>query len=256
MPAINVLYLPRDERLRTIVRTALDFVEEVYKDEILSDLRFVSFNPDDRLFDVKQVEHIAEREGFELDPMSFDFYGSHYNHKKVYAWVPVSRESKIPDIFDDIAHEVTHHVLHKLPIEDRTVLTVALRNDLGMEVNEMIRRLPRSLLFELAEEIVKIVNETVTIYIVYNYFKALEREPKTPTPLSNIRHFIRTRSIDLIIRPVHEAEIMSRIYAIMASDDLPNYRRVIHRMFMKLIKKLPVDVFESNRAKYGVLYGR
>jgi hypothetical protein len=31
MAVINVLYLPRDDRLRAVVRTTLDFAEEVYK---------------------------------------------------------------------------------------------------------------------------------------------------------------------------------------------------------------------------------
>jgi hypothetical protein len=251
---IRVLYLPRDDRLRSLVRLALDFVEEVYRDDVLSDLKFVSFNPDDRLFDVKQVERIAKREGFELDPISFDFYGSHYNYKKAYAWVPVSRESKISDIFEDVVHEVTHHALHKLPAEDRAVLTTALRIDLGREVDEMIGRLPRPLSFELADEITKIVNETTTTYITYNYFVILEREPRTPTPQSNIRDFVRIRSVDLLIRPIHEATIMSRIYTTMARHDLPNYRRAIHEMFTKLTKRFPVDVLESNRAKYEILY--
>jgi hypothetical protein len=40
----------------------------------------------------------------------------------------------------------------------------------------------------------------------------------------------------------------------MSRRDLANVRRVVHEVFKKLAKKFPVDVLESNRAKYEVLY--
>jgi hypothetical protein len=253
MTAINVLYLPRDERLRTIVRTALDFVEEVYRDEVLSDLKFVSFDPDDEI-DVVQAKHVADREGFRLERRSFVFGLPHYDSKFMYAWVPISREWSISYLFEVVAHEVTHHAFDKLPAKDRMALATALRNDLGVEVDEMIRR--RRPPSELAEEITKAINETVTAYIIDNYFKRLEREPKTPTTKTYIQRFAETwyKYYGSIAPSKHEREIMSMIYYKMAYNDLPNYRETIHRMFTKLIKKLPVDVLESKRAKYEILY--
>ncbi len=259
MAVINVLYLPRDDRLRAIVRTALDFVEEVYRDEILSDLKFISLDPDDD-FDADHARYVAEREGLlpEIEALiSFYvlFYWPHYVHKTKHAWVPVSKESSTSDLLENVAHEVTHHVFHKLPAEDKMALATALRSDLGVEVDEMIRKRKSSR--TLVENVASIINETATIYIVYNYFLSLEREPKTPTPQSNIRDFISERHRDLVAnppRPKHKAEVLGRIYRKMAYDDLPNYRKAIHETFMKLVKKLPVDVLKSNRAKYEILY--
>jgi hypothetical protein len=254
MTVINVLYLPRDDRLRLFVRLALDFVEEVYRDDVLSGLKFVSFDRDDK-FDVEQAKYIADREGFGLEPKSPLFEWPHYNDKYRYVWVPISRREKISYIFDVVAHEVTHHAFDKLSAKDRMALAVALRNDLGVEVDEIIvRHRPSS---ALVKDIAKIMGETVTRYIVYNYFTALEREPRTPTPLTDIRSFAEAGYFTSTVWPPrskYRAEVLSIIYYKMAYNDLPNYRRAIHEMFMKLIKKLPVDVLESNRAKYEILY--
>jgi hypothetical protein len=253
MTVINVLYLPRDDRLRLFVRLALDFVEEVYRDDVLSDLKFVSFTADDE-FDEEQVKYIIEREGFAIKPKSSRFYWPHYDSEKVYAWVPVSTGLQISELFRFVVHEVTHHAIHKLPVEDKIVLTMALRGDLGAKVDEMIRRYPSS---ELVKHIALIVDETVTLYIVDNYFKLLEREPKKPTHLTGIHSFAGSRYYIILAfppSPKHLAEVLSEIYWKTAFDDLPNYRRAIHETFLKITKKLPVDVLESNRAKYEILY--
>jgi hypothetical protein len=250
---INVLYLPRDDRLRTLVRTALDFVEEVYKDEILSDLEFVSFDPDDET-DIMQAKHIADREGFRRKSKLFVFGLPHYHHKFMYVWVPISREWNISYLFEIVAHEVTHHAIGKLPAKDRMALATALRSDLGVEVDKMIRK--RRSPSELVEEVTKAINETVTGYIVDNYFKTLEREPKTPTTKTYIQRFAKTlyEYYGFIAPPKDEREVLSVIYYKMAHHDLPNYRRAIHEAFVKLIKRFPVDVLESNPSRYRVLY--
>jgi hypothetical protein len=250
---INVLYLPRGDRLRFYVRLALDFVEEVYRDEVLSGLKFVSFDRDDE-FDVEQAKYIADREGFGLEPKSPLFEWPHYNDKYRYVWVPISRREKISYTFEVVAHEVTHHAFDKLSAKDRMALAAALRNDLGVEVDEMIRkRRPPS---ELVEEVTKTINETVTAYIVDNYFKALEREPKTPTTKTYIQRFAESRHkyYSFIAPPKYERDVLGIIYYKMAYNDLPNYRKTIHKVFLKLAKRLPVDVLESNRAKYEILY--
>jgi hypothetical protein len=41
----------------------------------------------------------------------------------------------------------------------------------------------------------------------------------------------------------------------IARSDLAEFRKEVHGVFTKMIKKLPADVLESNRAKYGILYG-
>jgi hypothetical protein len=258
MAVIRVLYLPRDERLRTVVRTALDFVEEVYRDEVLLDLKFVSFDPGDS-FDEEQAKYVADREGFgvvfEFNPTLF--WWPHQSG--AYVWMPVSRKATTSSVFYVVAHETTHYAFRRLPLRDRMDLVVALWSDVGTEVDEIVKR--HGLQLRLAKEMVKefamIVNETVTAYILDNYFVSLNREPKILTFLTDIRIFAESRYNYITSRPPkpkHLAEVLSIIYNKMAYDDLPNYRRAIHETFMKLVKKLPVDVLESNRTKYGILY--
>jgi hypothetical protein len=40
----------------------------------------------------------------------------------------------------------------------------------------------------------------------------------------------------------------------IARSDLVEFRKEIHGIFAKMIKRFPADVLESNRAKYEVLY--
>jgi hypothetical protein len=258
MPVIRVLYLPRDDKLRTVVRTALDFVEEVYRDEVLSDLRFVSFDIDDS-FDKEQAMHVAEMEGlatvFGFRPtlsLQIHLIGA-------YVWMPVSRKAPASAIFYVVAHEVTHYALHRLPVRDRRDLVIALWGDVGAEVDEIIRRhrLSSKSTKELVKELATFIDETAVSYIIENYFRSLNREPRIPTYLTDISIYAESRYNYILTgprRPKHLLEVLSVIYNKMAYDDLPNYRSAIHETFMKLVKKLPVDVLESNRAKYGILY--
>jgi hypothetical protein len=282
MPAINVLYLPRDERLRTVVKISVDFVEEVYRSEllleglrfkILSGLKFVSFNVDDA-FDIHMASITAYREG--LDEVEHTrkceivpreprlFYWPHYLTEKECAWVPVSAYQSPLNIHHNIAHEVTHHVFHKFSfyfLREAFDIVYALRRDLrdlGVDVDELIRKgeVRSDLLFDVNY----IVHESVASYITDNYFENLKREPRTPTYATDIANYAKSAYRDLVVRPqrrpAREVEVLEAIYRILAHRDLPNFRAVVHELFTRVTKKLPVDVLESNRAKYGVLYGR
>jgi hypothetical protein len=270
MPVINVLYLPRDGGLRLIVKTALDLVEEVYRDDTLSGLRFFSFVIDDDL-DVEQVKHVAfmegltnlvKRTGHGLEPIPPYFYIPHYQTMKEYAWAPLSMDLRASSIFRIVAHEVTHHAIRRLPEEGMSALLSTFRAD--VDLNEIIRRhkllATRGLGFKLAFEIRYIVDEVATKYIVHNYFLGLEREPEMPTFLANIQEFALEEHRDLARRwpePEYKqlAEALSDIYMKMAYKDLVQFRKEVHEWFANLmIKKLPVDVLKSNRAKYEILY--
>ncbi len=280
MPAVNVLYLPRDERLRTVVKTSIDFVEEVYRGEMLleglsfkivSGLKFVSFNMDDE-FDVHMASITAYREGLgevehtrkcEIVPREPRlFYWPHYSPEKEYAWVPVTADRSPLRIHHDIAHEVTHHVFHRLSfyslreaLDVIFVLRGELRN-LGVDVDELIRK--GEVRLDLLFDVRYIVDESTTSYITDNYFVNLEREPRTPTYATDIANFAKSAYRDLVTRPqrrpAREVEVLEAIYRILAYRDLPNFRATVHGLFTRVTKKLPVDVLESNRAKYGILY--
>jgi hypothetical protein len=268
MPVISVLYLPRDDRLRMIVRIAIDFVEEVYRDEILSDLRLISFDYSDSL-DMDHAKYIATREGFtsvvehrgcKLEPRLPLFSWPHYNHNKKYAWIPVFRYLKISEIFYNVAHEVSHHVVGRLPREGRSTIIDALRSDLGVDVEDALIKYMRytTISGKVPKWVTYLhatIDEITTIYISYNYFATLEREPRTPTHLTGIKDFAEPRYIIApLYPPMPIYRVLEKLYYKLARQDLANFRRVVHEVFVKTIKRFPIDVLESNRAKYGILY--
>jgi hypothetical protein len=263
MPEIHVLYLPRDERLRTIVRMSLDFLGEVYRDEVLSCLRFVSFDPDDG-YDVKNVLRIAELEGFaevverrglrlKVEPRQPLFFMHHYDPRYRYVWIPVSSRWSATAIFRHVAHEVSHDPIFYVPTEDKHTLASAFDKDLGLD--EMVRRYGSTV--GLAVELIMILQEAIVMYIIDNYFQNLNREPVMPTTQTEIRDFALQRYYGLTRqpgRPRTEVGFLSELLQKMARKDLSEFRRAVHRVFTKLAKKLPVDVLGSNRIKYEVLY--
>ena len=262
MPII-VHYLPRDEKLRAVVETSLDFVTEVYRDEVLSGLRFVAFDVDD-VYDVKNAAFTADIAGFTLlvergklrmkvEPRPPYFFIPHYGVAEQYVWMPVSRHSSAPAIFSEVAHHITHHPVFRVPREDKSALTNAFDADTGLE--ELITRYGGSA--ELALEIILTINEVVVLYIISNYFVNLNREPVMTTIQANIRDFALGRHHALARRPQmsrEDAIVLSEVYRRISRKDLANVRRAVHGAFVKMIKKFPADVLESNRAKYEVLY--
>jgi hypothetical protein len=110
----------------------------------------------------------------------------------------------------------------------------------------------------LIREINETFSETVALYIVDNYFIGLERTSKTPTPTSKMLLVAIGYMLALPEMRIPEplARILATMYYKIGYNDLVEFRKEIHGIFTKMIKKLPADVLESNRAKYGVLYGR
>jgi hypothetical protein len=267
MAIINVLYLPRDDKLRTVVRTTLDFVEEVYKDEVISDLRLVSFDPGDS-HDVESVKQIAVREGFaeeverrkkrKLEPTEA-FFASHYNVARKVLWIPVYKNWDAPLVLYNMAHEVVHHAILKIPTQELYDLVIIFAQESG--VYNLIERYwtaPATMIGGLAEDFVAFFSEVVAEYVANNYFLGLRKEPVMTVPQANMRQLSRHAHLFMYLfkrrRLVQEVAIISRLFQNLAYVDMPRFRSELHKRFIKLVKKLPVDVLESNRAKYGILY--
>jgi hypothetical protein len=261
MTVINILYLPRDGRLRTIVRTTLDFVEEVYKQEFLAGIRFVSFDPDDDV-DVEHVKVIASRERFtdvvehegcKFKPVIPTFVLPHSDFDDRYVWIPVSSDFRAPLILDVVAHELTHLALDRLPDSDKVLLYGAFLRDVNLAEIVTKTRLPGWLIREINEAFLEIT----TLYIVDNYFIGLERTSKTPTLTSKMLLVAIGYMLALSEMRIPEslARILATMYYKIGHRDLVEFRKEVHGVFTKMIKKLPADVLESNRAKYGILYG-
>jgi hypothetical protein len=257
---INVLYLPRDDKLRTLVRTALDFVEEIYKPEFLAGIRFVSFDPDDGV-DVERVKVIAgrerftdvvEHEGCKFKPVIPAFVLPHSDFNDRYAWIPVSSGFGAPLILDVVAHELTHLAFDRLPDSDKAPLYWAFLRDVNLAEIVTKTRLPTWLIGMINEAF----SEIVALYIVDNYFVGLERTSKTPTLTSKtllvaIGYMLALSEMRI---PESLARILATMYYKIGYRDLVEFRKEVHGIFTKMIKKLPADVLESNRAKYGILY--
>jgi hypothetical protein len=269
MAVINVLHLPRDDRLRSTVKTIIDFVGEVYKDEILSDLKFVSFDPNDG-HDVESAKHVAVREGLseeverrkkhKVEPTEV-FFVPHYNNVRKTVWIPISKDWDAPHMLFSIAHEVTHHTTLKIPDQDSHALAEIFVEETGtLGLIERYWTAPVTLIKDLSMDVVAIFLEVATEYITRNYFLGLHREPIMTIPQANMWELSRRAHLFMLLfrrrRLVQEAVIIDRLFQNLAYADLPKFRRELHKSFIKLVKKLPVDVLESNRTKYEMLYRR
>jgi hypothetical protein len=274
MPAIQVLYLPRDDKLRTIVRTALDLVEEVYKQGFLAGIRFVSFNSDDKV-DAELAKRVADREGFNrlvervgriIEPKSLLFYLPHSDTTLQYVWVPVFkgldvwapelRGLKASKIYDIIVHEITHLAFDRLPEDLKKSLVNSFRMDANLD--DVIREYGFSP--ALVQSIAAIVYEVTVMYMTYNYFVELKKSPEIPTTQTYIKSFAldqyRGYIMDYGPKPRYPVSVLAELFYRIAHTDLASLRMTTHRVFETMINKFPADVYESNKAKYGVLYGR
>jgi hypothetical protein len=280
MPVVNVLYLPRDERLRAVVRTALDFIEEVYREEVLSSLKVVAFDYDDET-DIGNVARIAHTEGFgitkheqcKIEPGTPIFFRSHYKPKYRYIWIPIWRHYWGSDVLRRVAHETAHHLYYSvMDSSERDRLAMSVLTDVP-EIEEVVRkvvpRTPSDQLVMAIEAVSYFMSEIVAIYITENYFMMLKRGPETPvsaipeiaTVVDILYHRERPSGFLLLLLMLYPEEvtpILSTIYRKFAIEkvDLPRFRETLHGLFTRYIKKLPADVLESNKVKYGVLYGR
>jgi hypothetical protein len=272
VPVINVLYLPRDERLRTIVRTALDFVEEVYKQGFLAGIRFASFNLDDKV-DVELAKRVADREGFTrlvervgrvIEPKSMFFYLPHSDTALQYVWVPVFRGLEVwapalrglkaSKIYDIVVHEITHLAFDRLPEGLKNALVNSFRIDVN--IDDVIRE--HGFSPALVQSIAELVHEVAVLYITYNYFVELKKSPEIPTTQTYIKEFALDQYRGIITehgpKPRYPASVLAELFYRIARTDLASLRMTAHRVFETMINKFPADVYESNRAKYEILY--
>jgi hypothetical protein len=262
VPVINVLYLPRDERLKTIVRTTLDLVEEVYKQGFLAGIRFVSFKLDDNV-DVEQVKQIAVREGFRglverrghaLEPKSLLFYIPHGRSNLQYVWIPIFKDIPIIEIYDIIVHEITHLAIDRLPDDLIRTLIISFAIDTNLDDVIVEHRFSP----DLVQAINTLIDEVTVMYITYNYFRELKKSPEIPTTQTYITEFALDQYRGIIMRYgtklEHTADAVAKLLHRVAHTDLAFLRVAVHQVFETMIKRFPADVYESNRAKYGILY--
>lgn len=272
MPAIQVLYLPRDDKLRTVVSTTLDFIEEVYRRGFLAGIRFMSFNLDDKV-DVELAKLVAYREGFTrlvervgrtIEPKSVFFFLPHSDTALQYVWVPVFegldvwepelKGLKASKIYDIVVHEITHLAFDRLPEDLKNALVNSFREDVNLD--DVIRE--HGFSPALVQSIATLVHEVAVLYIAYNYFVELKKSPEIPTTQTYIKKFALDQYYGIIRdygpKPRYPASVLAELFYRIARTDLASLRMTTHRVFETMINKFPVDVYESNKAKYKILY--
>ncbi len=247
MPVIRVLYLPRDDKLRTVVRTAIDFVEEVYKDEVLADLKLVVYSKyDPRDFDEVRKLGIAKR-------------FTHYEPAVKMAVIAGYHRLEAIKIFVAVAKMVTNHALWG-PFNVVRVVE-ALIKDIPR-----LKTIPRRVTSKDEADLRRHINELYTRYVVDNYFIKLNDKPAMmPWDSELLLDLIEAlyevvRIRDILVGRRKREDVVITMFRVTYEEvvekrnPLPNFREAVHTIFTEAIKRFPAEVYNSDPSRYGVLY--
>jgi hypothetical protein len=244
---MKILYLPSNPKYRVFVERVLEFVEQVYRDEVLADLELIAYSPHDPR-DLYEVRRRGIIERF-----------SHYKPAVKLLVVAEHHGSEAVRVFVAVAEGVTNHALWG-PFNVLRVVQ-ALIKDIPR-----LKTIPRRVTSKDEAKLRIYVNTLYTRYAVDNYFVKLNDKPALMPWDSEIlldyieAHYeeIRTRdiltgrrkredAITAMLRIVYEEVIFKR-------NPLRKFREVVHEMFAGAIKRFPVEVYNSNPSRYKVLY--
>jgi hypothetical protein len=236
-------YLPTKPKYRAFIQRILEFLEQVYKDKVLADLRFVAYSKSDPL-DLHEVRDLP------VPPRPY----SHYSALTKRAVVAEHHNGYAVDVFETVVEEVTHHALWGSRNKERVIR--ALLKDMP-RLETPARGLERVRKTDLANLNIYI-NEFYTKYIVHNYFTKLNDRPVTmPWAREALGHYIsayykiaRRREKGIVL------DVLSVVYeeVVKNRNPLQNFRETIHAMFTEVIKRFPVEVYKSNPSRYEILY--
>jgi hypothetical protein len=240
---MKVLYLPSDPKYRAFVERALEFVEQVYKDELLADLEIVAFSPTDPddFVEVVLVRELAE------------YINSYYDRELRRAIVAICDGAcHAIDAFDELVEEVTHHVLYDVRFKE-TVMR-ALVKDVPRLNEVATRRLRKADRHNLN----MFFNELDTGYIVKNYFLELKVRPELmpwlPEVLGTTIGYYNMVATTLVEGALADATRIMYEEVVGKRNPLPNFREATHAIFTKAIKRFPAEVYKSNPSKYKIMY--
>jgi hypothetical protein len=238
-------YLPSHPKYRAFVERALEFLQQVYKDQELRDLRFIAYN----IQDVRE-----EREVVEKFHVREHIRGPYYDYLTLRAVIVASTLWSANDVFEAVVEEVSHHVLKKE--NRREVVIRALLRDIPRLRFVGIRRVDTLDRIKVAV----FIDELHVQYVVYNYFVELKSEPVTvPRAYKPTRGYISFVYETVGIREKGlMADVAKIVYdeVIQKGNSLPNFREAVHSIFTGVVKKLPAEVYNSNPSRYEILYRR
>ncbi len=243
MTAIKVLHLPWRTNLRAFVERALEFLQQVYKDEVLEGLQFIAYT----FLDEVEEEVVKKKFGVRVG-----LRAGYYQYTTFKAVVAVSRWWPAIEVFDVIVEEVSHHALRWV-------------HNKKMAIEALLQDIPRLREIDIKRADIKdrarvstFVEELYVKYIVHDYFLKLKDRPVTEPwahrPLgghiTSIHEFAVKWEKGIIL------DVVKIVYdeVIQKRNPLPNFRRAVHDIFTGAVKKLPVEVYNSNPSRYEVLY--
>jgi hypothetical protein len=236
-------YLPAEPKYRAFIQRALEFLEQVYKDEVLADLRFVAYSKSDPL-DLDEVRYLP------VPPRPY----THYSIFIKRAVIAEHHNGYAVDVFESVVEEVSHHALWGSYNMERVIR--ALIKDIPR------LEMPARGLEKVSEtDIANLnfyINEFYTKYVVHNYFMKLNDKPVSmPWAREALGYYVsayykiaRRREKGVVL------DILSAVYeeVVKNRNPLQNFRETVHTMFTEVIKKFPVEVYKSNPSRYEILY--
>jgi hypothetical protein len=240
---MNIVYLSANPKYRAFMERCIEFLEQVYKDEVLADLEFLAYLLTDPVDSV---------EAGKFGISTFDI-GSYYLPKTKRVVVAKTHQDHAVKIFKAAVEEVSHHALYGVHIVERVV-------------EALLKDIPhlRTFATRVSERDVQMVHwfiiEFYTKYVVYNYFIELNDRP-TPKPweLKDLREeitgYYKHARMSLDIES-DALGVINTIYveAMIFERSFPNFRKAIHSIFKSVIKRFPVEIYNSNPSRYEILY--
>ncbi len=251
-----ILYLPANPKYRAFIERALEFVEQVYKDEYLADLKIVAYSGLDR----KDMEEIEKLEKILNRRIS---WFSYYDPEARMAVIEEPYNGIALWVFTTVVEEVSHHVFVQRRQHYLERIITALLHDIPR-----LRKITRRAKQEEVEQVSRLIEELFVKYVIDNYFYKLKDKPVfKPWAPGILRHtlldlyfepyfwaMIRGEKRELTIE--EEIALTIRHEVVVRRNPLPNFREAVHANFTEVIKRFPVEVYNSNPSRYKVLYKR
>jgi hypothetical protein len=241
-----VKYLPANPKYRAFIERCIEFLEQVYKDEVLVDLEFVAYSKFDQE-DLKKVRELVEHIRL-----------SYYDTERRRAIVAKDLSGYAQYIFETVVEEVTHHVLWNPHYKERVIKSL-------LKDVPRLNLIPHLVPVRGEQDITVLhvfFNELDTVYIVYNYFLSLKVKPEL-RPWVLFQDFIAGfREWHAYFLEKRGASFATKLADIMYEDviekqnPLPNFREAVHKIFTEVIKRFPAEVYNSNPTRYEVLLAR
>jgi hypothetical protein len=253
---VTIVYLSANPKYRAFVERCIEFLERVYKDEVLADLELVAYSK----YDKRDLEE-ARRLGIPID-------GSHYHIMAKRAVIAENHGARAIDVFTVVVEEVSHHALRGAHNVERAI------GALVKDVPRLKTVIKRSRVDESDRTgLYAYINELYSKYAVYNYFVKLYTKPVlTPGTLETLVEFIDVygeminilaslaKILNVSASDRDEENVMPSVTRIMYDEvvknrnPLLNFGEAVHAIFTEVIKRFPAEVYNSDLSRYGVLY--